>query len=363
MNATLIEGGRPVSNVIPPQIIEPLSEFVSRIRTRIRETENAQFVNYEIAGLPVRFRYLDPRIKEQVSPAFQHLRTAMNIQPEFTVLVDGASSPLANIPQLLDWEGWGERDIWVVEVADMMLIIQNNAHAIVALDYRSKTGYWCELHPIGMTYLARASPLRRLLAHWFGSQGRYLFHGAAVGEPEGGVLILGAGGSGKSTTALTCLEDGMAYAGDDRCLLAVHGSPHVYSLYSTAKLMDISQFPSFAPVIDMDGKTGDEKAMYRLHRLSDNTLHCGFPLRAILLAQIEEIQETRISPASHAKGFLALAASGALHLPEMREQALRCFNSIARQLPVYELKLGANIRSAPCAIRDLLRELRRGLHD
>jgi len=357
MNATLIEGGRPVSKVIPPQIIERLWEFVSRIRARIRETQNEQSVNYEIAGLPVRFRYLDPRIKEQVSPAFQHLCTAMNIQPELTVLLDGASSPLASLPQWFDWDGWGERDIWVVKVAEMMLIIQKNIQAIVALDYLSMTGYWCELHPIGMTYLARAAPLRRLLAHWFGSRGRYLFHGAAVGESEGGVLILGAGGSGKSTTALACLEDGMSYAGDDRCLLSMHGSPHVYSLYGTAKLMDISQFPSFASVVDMDGKTCDEKAMFYLHQLSDNTLHCGFPLRAILLAHIEDIQETEISPASHARGFLALAASGALHLPETRKQALLCFNSVARQLHVYDLKLGANIRSTPGAIRKLLWEL------
>lgn len=357
MNATLIEGGRPVSKVIPPQIIERLWEFVSRIRARIRETQNEQSVNYEIAGLPVRFRYLDPRIKEQVSPAFQHLCTAMNIQPELTVLLDGASSPLASLPQWFDWDGWGERDIWVVKVAEMMLIIQQNGMAVVALDYSNKTGYRLERHSTGMTYLDRAAPMRHLLTLWFGSQGRYLFHGAAVGVSEGGVLILGAGGSGKSTTALACLEDGMAYAGDDRCLLSMDGSPHVYSLYGTAKLLDINQFPSFAPVVDMDGKTCDEKAIYRLHRLSDNTLHCGFPLRAILLAQIEDIQETRISPASHAQGFLALAASGALHLLEMRKQALRCFNSVARQLPVYDLKLGANIRSTPDALRKLLREL------
>ena len=358
MSATLVAGRCTVSDVIPPQIIERISEFVSRIRVRIREVRNAQSVNYEIAGLPVCIRYIDPRLKEQVSPAFQHLRTAMNIQPEFTVLLDGASSPIANFLQLLDWDGWGERDIWVVKVAEMMLIIQKDIRAIVALDYLNKTGYWCELHPTGMSYLAQAAPMRRLLAHWFGSRGRYLFHGAAVGEPEGGVLILGAGGSGKSTTALTCLEDGMAYAGDDRGLLAMHELPHVYSLYGTAKLMDVSQFPSISSSVDTDGKTRAEKAMYRLHQLSDNTMHCGFPLRAILLAQIEEIQETTISPTSSAKGFLAVAASGALHLPEMRKQALRCFSSVARQLPVYDLRLGTNTRSTPSAIRELLRELR-----
>jgi len=218
-------------------------------------------------------------------------------------------------------------------------------------------GYWLELRSTGMTYLDRAAPMRHLLTLWFGLQGRYLFHGAAVGEAGSGVLILGTGGAGKSTTALACLEAGMAYAGDDRCLLSMDELPYVHSLYGTAKLSDSSQFPSLATAIDMEGITSDEKAMYSLHRLSDSKLHSGFPLRAILLAHIEGIQETRISPASHARGFLALAASGALHLPEMRKQALRCFDFIARRLPVYDLKLGANIRSTPEAIRSLLREL------
>jgi len=106
MNATLLEGGRHLSDVIPPRMMDRLSEFVARIRARIQEDHDQQPENYEIAGLPVRFRFLDPRIKEQVTPAFQHLRTAMNIRPEFTVLLDGASSPLANLPQLMDWDGW-----------------------------------------------------------------------------------------------------------------------------------------------------------------------------------------------------------------------------------------------------------------
>jgi hypothetical protein len=343
--------------VISPQIFERLTEFVFRIRKRILETRDEQPANYQIAGLPVCFRFLDNLIREQVSPAFQHLRTGKNIPPELTVLLEGDSSHLADLPRLLSWDGWGERDIWALEVAEMVLIIQNKGLVIGALDSLNKMGYWLELRSTGMTYLDRAAPMRHLLTLWFGLQGRYLFHGAAVGEAGSGVLILGTGGAGKSTTALACLEAGMAYAGDDRCLLSMDELPYVHSLYGTAKLSDSSQFPSLATAIDMEGITSDEKAMYSLHRLSDSKLHSGFPLRAILLAHIEGIQETRISPASHARGFLALAASGALHLPEMRKQALRCFDFIARRLPVYDLKLGANIRSTPEAIRSLLREL------
>jgi hypothetical protein len=142
--------------------------------------------------------------------------------------------------------------------------------------------------------------------------GQFLCHGAAVGSDNGGVLIVGAGGAGKTTTALACLEAGMKYLGDDRCLLSMGEFPHIHSLYGTAKLADIARFPEFEAVIDTNGKQSEEKSLYHLHRLPRSGLHAGFPLRAILMARIENRQETTISSASEARAFLALAVSGAL---------------------------------------------------
>jgi hypothetical protein len=358
MKAAAVEDCSSASSVISSQVLAYSTELAFRIGRRIREARNGQTTQYEIAELAVGFRFLDDRIKEQVSPAFHHLRTEKNIQPELTVLLDGASSPLADLSRLPDWNGLGQTDVLAVKVGETMLIVQCNGLVVGALDYLSKAGYWVDLHPLGVSYLERTAPMLHLLSLWFGSRGKYLFHGAAVGNANGGVLILGAGGAGKTTTVLACLEAGMTYAGDDRCLLSMDESPFVHSIYGTAKLSDISRFPALTAVIDTDGMKLGEKALYHLHRLPGSRLHFGFPLRAILLAHIENIERTSISPTSQAKGFLALASSGALHLPAMRKQALRCFDSAARRLPVYDLKLGADIRSAPDAISQLLSELR-----
>jgi hypothetical protein len=347
----------PISGVIPSSILERLTELISRIQMRILEAQSGQTENYEIAGLPVCFRFLDKRIKEQVSPAFLHLRTERQIQPELTIVLDGVSSPFDSRRRLLDWAGWGEMDIWVVRVAEMVLIVQSEGQVIVAFDDLRRTGYWCEPGATGMNYLDRAAPMCSLLTYWFARRGRYLFHGASIGDSDTGVLILGAGGAGKSTTALACLEAGMTYAGDDYCLLRMNGGPFVDSLFGTAKLSDRSRFPSLAAAMDLEGITSDEKTVYCLHRLPKSSLRFGFRLRSILLARVEPIQETTTSLSSHAKGFLALAPSIGFQLPEMRKDAMRCFDAVARQLPVYDLKLGADMRSTPEAIRRLLREL------
>jgi hypothetical protein len=347
-----------VSAEIPPQVIDQLIEFVAGIRRRFQDVLCEQPVHYEIAGLPICFKFLDSQLEEQISPAFEHLRSEKSIPPELTVLLDGVSAADANFSRIPDWEGWGKMDIWVVEITGMVLLIQSKGRAIVALDFPGKIGYWLELHSTGMAYLDRAAPMNGLLTFWFGSRKRYLFHGAGVGESDGGVLILGRGGAGKSTTALACLEAGLHFAGDDYCLLSMNGTPWVHSLYGCAKLSNGNHFPFLESVIDEDGRTSAEKGVYRLNRLHGNTLKDGFPLRAILLAHIMEIPETTITAASHSKGFLALAPSAGYQLPGLRQQALSCFSSAARQLPVYDLNLGANLRSTPTAIRQLLQKLR-----
>jgi hypothetical protein len=358
MNFAPFGDNRLVSAEIPPHVFDRLREFVAGIRRRFQDARCEQPVHYEIAGLPVCFKFLDSQLKEQVSPAFEHLRSEKSIPPELMVLLDGVSAADANLSHIPDWEGWGKMDIWVVEIAGMVLLIQSKGRAIVALDYPGKIGYWLELRSTGMAYLDRSAPMNGLLTFWFGSRKRYLFHGAGVGESDRGVLILGRGGAGKSTTALACLEAGLPFAGDDYCLLSMNGSPWVHSLYGCAKLSNENHFPFLASVMDENGRASAEKGVYCLHRLPGNTLKHGFPLRAILLAHIEEIPETTITPTSHSKGFLALAPSAGYQLPELRQQALRCFSSAARQLPVYDLKLGANLRSTPTAIRQLLQELR-----
>ena len=107
--------------------------------------------------------------------------------------------------------------------------------------------YWVK-DAQALPYYEIGSPLRTIL-HWWADQGAYQFvHGGAVGLPTGGVLLAGKGGTGKSTTALACLEAGLLYASDDYCLIRTDTEPFVYSIYNTAKLrgdLDLERFPAW----------------------------------------------------------------------------------------------------------------------
>ena len=81
-----------------------------------------------------------------------------------------------------------------------------------------------------------AAPLRAILHWWLGSHGVLQVHGGAVGTAEGGALVVGRGGSGKSTTALSSLAAGLRYAGDDFVAITTRPEPWVHSLYCSGKL-------------------------------------------------------------------------------------------------------------------------------
>ena len=70
-----------------------------------------------------------------------------------------------------------------------------------------------------------ASPMRQILFWWLGGMGILQVHGAAVGTDDGGVMIVGRGGSGKSTTSLSCLTAGLQYAGDDYVAIETRPEP------------------------------------------------------------------------------------------------------------------------------------------
>ena len=90
--------------------------------------------------------------------------------------------------------------------------------------------------------------MRNILHWWAASTSGQLIHAGALGRPDGGVLLLGAGGAGKSTTTLASLGSALRIAGDDFNLVDTAEPVTVHSLYSGAKLADAarSRFPELA---------------------------------------------------------------------------------------------------------------------
>ena len=313
--------------------------------------------SYSIAGNTLHLQFGSERFREQVSPALSHLECAHHAGDKLTVLLhDLATAPrAAEFLGALNLSG-GEKDIWLVDRPDLMLIAQQQGRLLTAVDWRINTAYWIVPNAASIPYIDRAAPLRMLLNYWLGVQGRYMAHAAAVGNANGGALIVGHGGAGKSTSALACLEAGLGYAADDHCIVSVEGTALVHSIFATGKLAvsDLGRFPSLLPAAEMKDRPEGEKVVFFFDRLPSIRISRSFSLRAILLARITGSARTGLRRITKAEAFKAIASSCALHFPAARARALGCFNTLARQLPAYVLELGSDVHSTPDAIRGLL---------
>ena len=92
-----------------------------------------------------------------------------------------------------------------------------------------------------------------------------MLHAAAVGTADGGVLIVGRGGVGKSTTALACLAAGMKYVADDYLVVQLDPEPRAFQLYGTAKLeaSQLRHFPELQNFVSKSRFCGKRKARTR----------------------------------------------------------------------------------------------------
>jgi hypothetical protein len=223
---------------------------------------------------------------------------------------------------------------------------------------RRQAFYWIEDAGL-LPYYVRSAPLFDILAWWLGDRGLSLVHGGAVGTPQGGVLLVGESGAGKSTSTLACLNTGLLYAGDDYCLVGGGPQPFVHSLYSTAKLKgeaDLRRFPALRELVDNPGAPSEKRLLF-LHERWPAAVTAGFPLRAILIPRFTGDTATRLVPTSPGVALRHVVPSTMRQFPGMAREAFTRLSRLAPRLPCYWLETGTDVARIPKVIQRLLEEL------
>jgi hypothetical protein len=199
-------------------------------------------------------------------------------------------------------------------------------------------------------------PLRLPLHLWLRDKPYQLVHAGAVGLAENGVLLAGRSGSGKSTSALACLDSPLVFAGDDYVLVELHDLPRVHNLYGIAKVEEdvLARFPRLQPLVN-GGRQPGEKPMVSIAEHLPAKLGSGFQARAILLPRVTGLRETKVRPASKVEALTALAPTTVIQLRVDQEQAFAKMSDLVRQVPSYWLEAGTELERIPDAIEALLR--------
>lgn len=312
---------------------------------------------YTIGGYVIRLRFAGPALVSLITPALEHLASPPSPVPALTICLWDSDSTGTDMPPPPPWS-WNDY-ITRGEVQgynDGRIHTAFHVNALSMMDAKLDLAL-CWVRDAGqLPYYESGSPLLRILHWWMHRHRLQLIHAGAVGTAEGGVLLVGKGGSGKSTTALACLDSELLYAGDDYCLITANPKAYVYSVYNSGKVdaKDTGRFSLLTPALSNSDRLSTEKALYFLYRHFPGKISAGFPIRAILLPRVTGILETRLKKVSSSLGLLALAPSTIFQLPGAGHQAFEILSKVAKQMPSYILEVGTDLSGIPDAISNLL---------
>jgi hypothetical protein len=340
---------------------ERFDEFLSRMLEAQARAETlagrAVRRRFRIAGNVIELSLAHSALAELFCNALAHLEIPAKDEPNFTFHIwDEASSGIA--PPLPCWsqkELLGHGEITALIDAERYLQVAQDISIIAAHRLSRKAAVW--LRSVGdVEEWERAAPLLTLINWWASGFNYFNVHAASVGRPDGGVLIVGPGGVGKSHTAIACLDSELFYVSDDHCLLGTGDRPSTASVYSTAKLFasDLHRFPMLQERDKEAFRTQEEKAVFYLNEIVPDRLSSGFPIRAVLLPHPSGRRDTQIMRAPASAALLFLGPDNVLRWPSVGRVAFGRFASALRSLPCFRLEAGYDLSQIPKAIASLL---------
>ena len=352
-------------------IVDGLDQFFTNTAQTLGGTIQTHL---KIAGHPVRVQTVSGQPSQYLLKAFEHLWVS---NPEashqgLTISVWNSSS-LPRSPAVAhlmfrlarNWkESCGPRgEVLELHSEEVSAIFNPGPNLLSVVDFKTGRAWVFKHDERPYPYWEIGSPFRFALHEWLGTLGLQYVHGAAVGNEDGGVLLVGKGGSGKSTTSLLCAAAGLQFVGDDYCLadcVTDDARPWIHSLYGTGKLTgqhDFARLPELRHTsINSDSfeAGGEGKGVFAVSDVWPGRVVACMPLRAIIIPRLNSGTETRIESCARSQALLALLPSTVGQLPASTQHDCARVVSLVEKLPAYILHLGSDPAQIPLAVKQII---------
>ncbi len=308
-----------------------------------------------LAGFRVRLRFAAPEMRRALWPALGHRITDEAGSPDLEIMIwDSASTGVESPAPAWHHDDYRERGlIRGFNTERFRTCFQIGPDTLSMLDVSSGLAVQWVRDAEALPYYEKGAPLRHLFNWWMSENGYMLVHAAAVSAADSAGLLVGRGGSGKSTTAIACLGTKLRYISDDYCLVGPTSPPHVHSLYSTAKLThdSLARFPDLEEAISNTRIIADDKLLFFLHPRYQHLMTSGGGLKAIFVPEINpRTSSSTIEPVSKAKALLALAPSSIFQLSGGGTSEFEILSDLVERVDCYRLQIGSEPAGAAEAI-------------
>jgi len=319
--------------------------------------------SYVLAGQPVRMRIVGRKLAEFMDLPFAHLRCEDKYLsvPGLTIEIwdQAETNVFCQIGLTQD-----DLDLHpnLRRSPDGRYASYQLQHSLVCLDRVSglMTGYVSNAEELSL--YERGRPLHVPLSLWHKNQDMPLMHAGLVSKNGQGVLLAGAGGSGKSTSAVMCAYAGFDYLSDDLVGLELSSDGRFvgHSLYNST-FMEPDHLKRFSQ-LERHAIRGrysfERKHLILLSQIASLKFASSCRIHSIVLPRVLHRPRSVLLRASKGETLLALAPSSLL--VGERSHGMEGFNKLARlveRVPCYWLELGNALDEIPRVLEGLLSEV------
>ena len=333
-----------------------LSELEASWRS-VTESATTHRLGIRIGGVPVVFESVDAVLLDRLRPALDHHQLLDGDGDAMVVRIWSLDAPGATrpaVPPALVQRG--DVSTLMPGGSRVRARFEGANRALMAWDSASDVAWWCLESMDGLQWWEEAAPFRPLLSWILPTHGRHLAHCAAVGTGDGAIVLVGPGGSGKSTTALACHLDGMGYVGDDYCLITTDTGPVVHSLFGTVKARideSLERGPLAAHMLCATPPAGG-KAVALVSARPGVHLVASAPVAVVAAVSVGTDSRTRVHDASRAGVLAALAPNSLLQLPGVPPESFTALSELVQAAPVCRIELGHDRIEVTSVIRAVL---------
>jgi len=216
-----------------------------------------------------------------------------------------------------------------------------SAHCFLADDFGQHSAYeQREFFLLGLLMLLRP-------------QGCYGLHACGLERHGAGLLLVGASGSGKTTTSLQLIDQGWRYLSDDAVLLRQEASgdvrAHAFRRGFSCTAETLAYFPGLAGASEF-GDPGGKRVVYLESAApgsSPFTPHCT--PSSIVFPTLAGTASTRLRPLSNAQSLLRLCqqSAGIMTDVAVSQGQLTSLTALTLQARSFELLLGQDALEQP----------------
>jgi hypothetical protein len=314
---------------------------------------------YDIGGLIIKLNFASKILIPHIIPAIEHLAVDGTPDPDLTICLCDSCSTNTGLPRP-PWS-WKESYLYHGEIEgynneNIKTGFHNEGCGLSLLNVKEKKAIYWVTDGGEIPLYQLAAPLVPILPWFMREHARHFVHAAAVGRKDGGVLLTGQGGIGKSTAALSCLDSNLFYAGDDLVIVENKPAPYVYSIYSSAKLSpDMIQKMVHLKGVEMkEVLTEKQKRLIILHEKFKNKLIKGFPIKAIFVPNVVNEKNTTVEETSKANALKAVFPTTVFRFAGSGQNEFKILADLVRVLPCYILNTGRDLEDIPKVISEFL---------